>query len=98
MSRGSAPSVLAADTPLTAVSCCLPVFPDLLSAIPTGLHVTVIFFCGVVTLFSCVATGFFFFNAFGRPYETLQGPVGLYLWTFITCENHTLTASPARIR
>lgn len=78
-----------------SVSCCLPVFPDLLSAIPTGLHVTVIFFCGVVTLFSSVATGFFFFNAFGRPYETLQGPVGLYLWTFITCENHTLTASPA---
>ncbi|XP_039899308.1 clarin-1 [Simochromis diagramma] len=60
-------------------------FPDLLSAIPTGLHVTVIFFCGVVTLFSSVATGFFFFNAFGRPYKTLQGPVGLYLWTFITC-------------
>lgn len=60
-------------------------FPDLLSAIPVGLHVTVIFFCGVVILFSSVATGFFFFNAFGRPYETLQGPLGLYLWTFICC-------------
>nr|XP_046244263.1 clarin-1 [Scatophagus argus]XP_046244264.1 clarin-1 [Scatophagus argus]XP_046244265.1 clarin-1 [Scatophagus argus] len=60
-------------------------FPDLLSAIPAGLHVTVIFFCGVVILFSSVATGFFFFNAFGRPYETLQGPMGLYLWTFICC-------------
>ncbi|KAM9853344.1 clarin-1 [Aulostomus maculatus] len=58
-------------------------FPELLSAIPAGLHVTVIFFCGVVVLFSSVATGFFFFNAFGRPYETLQGPMGLYLWTFI---------------
>ncbi|KAM9358929.1 clarin-1 [Symphorus nematophorus] len=61
------------------------VFPDLLSAIPAGLHVTVIFFCGVVILFSSVVTGFFFFNAFGRPYETLQGPMGLYLWTFICC-------------
>ncbi|TNN01379.1 hypothetical protein fugu_010761 [Takifugu bimaculatus] len=30
------------------------------------------------------ATGFFFFNAFGRPYEMLQGPVGLYLWTSIS--------------
>ncbi|XP_042269653.1 clarin-1 [Thunnus albacares] len=60
-------------------------FPDLLSAIPAGLHVTVIFFCGVVILFSSVATGFFFFNAFGRPYETLQGPMGLYLWTVICC-------------
>ncbi|KAE8294762.1 Clarin-1 Usher syndrome type-3 protein [Larimichthys crocea] len=61
------------------------VFPDLLSVIPAGLHVTVIFFCGVVILFSSVATGFFFFNAFGRPYETLQGPMGLYLWTAICC-------------
>ncbi|XP_049916689.1 clarin-1 isoform X1 [Epinephelus lanceolatus] len=60
-------------------------FPDLLSAIPVGLHVSVIFFCGVVIVFSSVATGFFFFNAFGRPYETLQGPMGLYLWTFISC-------------
>ncbi|XP_038549483.1 clarin-1 [Micropterus salmoides] len=60
-------------------------FPDLLSAIPAGLHIAVIFFCGVVILFSSVATGFFFFNAFGRPYETLQGPMGLYLWTFICC-------------
>ncbi|KAG7225956.1 hypothetical protein INR49_018557 [Caranx melampygus] len=40
----------------------------------------------VVILFSSVATCFFFFNAFGRPYETLQGPMGLYLWTFISCE------------
>ncbi|XP_041668921.1 clarin-1 [Cheilinus undulatus] len=63
----------------------LTFFPDLLSAIPAGLHVTIIVFCGVVILFSSVATGFFFFNAFGRPYETLQGPMGLYLWTFINC-------------
>ncbi|KAK1900454.1 Clarin-1 [Dissostichus eleginoides] len=61
-------------------------FPELLSAIPVGLHVSVLFFCGVVVLFSSVASGFFFFNAFGRPYETLQGPLGLYLWTAISCE------------
>ncbi|XP_059187610.1 clarin-1 [Centropristis striata] len=61
------------------------VFSDLLSAVPVGLHVSVIFFCGVVVLFSSVATGFFFFNAFGRPYETLHGPLGLYLWSFICC-------------
>ncbi|XP_072247929.1 clarin-1 [Leuresthes tenuis] len=60
-------------------------FPDLLSVIPAGLHVTIIFFCGVVVLFSSITTGFFFFNAFGRPYETLQGPMGLYLWTSICC-------------
>ncbi|KAK2913176.1 clarin-1 [Channa argus] len=61
------------------------VFPDLLNAIPAGLHVSIIFFCGVVILFSAVASGLFFFNAFGRPYETLQGPMGLYLWTSICC-------------
>ncbi|XP_029027089.1 clarin-1 [Betta splendens] len=60
-------------------------FPELLNAVPAGLHISVIFFCGVVILFSSVASGLFFFNAFGRPYETLQGPLGLYLWTFISC-------------
>uniref|UniRef100_A0A7N6AUW1 Clarin 1 n=1 Tax=Anabas testudineus TaxID=64144 RepID=A0A7N6AUW1_ANATE len=65
--------------------CSLPVFPDLLNAIPAGLHVCIISFCGGVILFSSVASGFFFFNAFGRPFETLQGPMGLYLWTFISC-------------
>ncbi|XP_078101251.1 clarin-1-like [Sander vitreus] len=65
-------------------------FPDLQSAIPVGLHVTVVFFCGVVILFSIVATGFFFFNAFGRPYETLQGPLGLYLWSAICCVSSCL--------
>lgn len=61
------------------------IFPDLLNAIPAGLHVTVIFFCGTVVLFSSVGCGFFFFNAFGRPYNMLHGPMGLYLWTTISC-------------
>ncbi|RVE65353.1 hypothetical protein OJAV_G00134980 [Oryzias javanicus] len=65
-------------------------FPDLLGAVPAGLHVSVIFFCGVVVLFSSVASGFFFFNAFGRPYEMLQGPAGLYLWTCICCVSSCL--------
>ncbi|MGH0141442.1 UNVERIFIED_CONTAM: hypothetical protein FKN15_074226 [Acipenser sinensis] len=25
------------------------------------------------------------YNAFGNPYETLHGPLGLYLWNFISC-------------
>ncbi|XP_018560469.1 clarin-1 [Lates calcarifer] len=77
-------------------------FPDLLTTIPAGLHVTIIFFCGVVILFSSVASGFFFFNAFGRPYETLQGPMGLYLWTFICCLSSCLVmilfASEVKLR
>ncbi|XP_056140077.1 clarin-1 [Lampris incognitus] len=60
-------------------------FPDLVDAIPAGLHVTVLFFCGVLIVFSSVASGFFFFNAFGKPYETLHGPMGLYLWNLICC-------------
>ncbi|XP_007573761.1 PREDICTED: clarin-1 [Poecilia mexicana] len=65
-------------------------FPDLLGGIPVGLHVTIVFLCSVVVLFSSVASGFFFFNAFGRPYETLQGPMGLYLWTCVCCATSCL--------
>ncbi|XP_051874414.1 clarin-1 isoform X2 [Pristis pectinata] len=38
-----------------------------------------------VIVFALVAAGFFTFNAFGRPYETLHGPMGLYLWNAIAC-------------
>ncbi|KAG7257890.1 hypothetical protein CRUP_007041, partial [Coryphaenoides rupestris] len=53
--------------------------------VPLGLHATVIFFCGVLLLCSSLASGFFFFNAFGSPYEALQGPPGLYLWSASCC-------------
>ncbi|XP_078266021.1 clarin-1 [Rhinoraja longicauda] len=60
-------------------------FPTLLDGIPAGLHVLVLLFAAAVIVFALVATGFFMFNAFGRPYETLHGPVGLYLWNAIAC-------------
>ncbi|NXG44169.1 CLRN1 protein, partial [Psilopogon haemacephalus] len=60
-------------------------FPDLLKTIPASIHVSVILFCTVLIIFALVAAGFFMFNAFGSPYETLHGPVGLYLWSFIAC-------------
>lgn len=62
------------------------VFPDLLRVIPASIHVSVILFCSVLIVFALVAAGFFMLNAFGSPYETLHGPVGLYLWSFISCE------------
>lgn len=62
------------------------VFPDLLRIIPASIHVSVILFCTVLIVFALVGAGFFMFNAFGSPYETLHGPVGLYLWSFISCE------------
>ncbi|KFQ27485.1 Clarin-1 [Mesitornis unicolor] len=60
-------------------------FPDLLTIIPASIHVSVVLFCTALIVFALVGTGFFMFNAFGSPYETLHGPVGLYLWSFIAC-------------
>ncbi|XP_051874412.1 clarin-1 isoform X1 [Pristis pectinata] len=60
-------------------------FPTLLDAIPASIHVMVLLFSAAVIVFALVAAGFFTFNAFGRPYETLHGPMGLYLWNAIAC-------------
>ncbi|XP_009940713.2 clarin-1 [Opisthocomus hoazin] len=60
-------------------------FPDLLKIIPASIHVSIILFCAALIVFALVGTGFFLLNAFGSPYETLHGPVGLYLWSFIAC-------------
>ncbi|XP_034166356.2 clarin-1 isoform X2 [Pangasianodon hypophthalmus] len=60
-------------------------FPDLVDVIPASLHVSVIIFCAVLILFSSVCSAFFMYNAFGNPYETLHGPLGLYLWNLISC-------------
>ncbi|XP_053166083.1 clarin-1 [Hemicordylus capensis] len=59
-------------------------FPDLFKIIPASIHVSVIVFCLVLLVFALIGTGFFMYNAFGKPYETLHGPLGLYLWTFIS--------------
>ncbi|KAI4901369.1 hypothetical protein NFI96_014164 [Prochilodus magdalenae] len=60
-------------------------FPDLVDEIPASLHVSVIFFCAVLVLFSSICCAFFMYNAYGNPYETLHGPLGLYLWNTISC-------------
>ncbi|KAE8604202.1 hypothetical protein XENTR_v10014615 [Xenopus tropicalis] len=60
-------------------------FPDLLNVIPASMHVSVIIFSTALIVFALVGTGFFMFNAFGNPFETLHGPVGLYLWCFVSC-------------
>lgn len=51
---------------------------------PASIHVSVILFCLALFVFALIATGFFMYNAFGNPYETLHGPLGLYLWSFIS--------------
>ncbi|XP_067158267.1 clarin-1 [Apteryx mantelli] len=60
-------------------------FPDLLQVIPASIHVSVIVFCTALVAVALVGTGFFLYNAFGSPYETLHGPAGLYLCSFIAC-------------
>ncbi|KAJ1088252.1 hypothetical protein NDU88_001410 [Pleurodeles waltl] len=60
-------------------------FPDLLSTIPASLHISIILFSATLIVFALVGTGFFMFNAFGHPYETIHGPLGLYFWSFLSC-------------
>ncbi|XP_063264618.1 clarin-1 isoform X1 [Prinia subflava] len=70
-------------------------FPDLLRIIPASIHVSVLLFCTVLIVFALVGAGFFMLNAFGSPYETLQGPVGLYLWSFICSQLWLHSISPS---
>ncbi|XP_039930240.1 clarin-1 isoform X2 [Hirundo rustica] len=70
-------------------------FPDLLRIIPASIHVSVILFCTVLIIFALVGAGFFMLNAFGSPYETLHGPVGLYLWSFISWIAEVTSISPS---
>lgn len=73
------------------ISLLCVVFPDLMDVGLASLHVSVIFFCAVLIVFSSVSCGFFFYNAFGSPYETLHGPQGLYLWNMISCKTCSST-------
>ncbi|KFV82047.1 Clarin-1, partial [Struthio camelus australis] len=66
-------------------------FPDLLRVIPASIHVSVIVFCAVLIVFALVGTGFFMYNAFGSPSETLHGPVGL--GSQVTSVSHCFSGS-----
>ncbi|XP_028940486.1 clarin-1 isoform X1 [Antrostomus carolinensis] len=70
-------------------------FPDLLKIIPASIHVSVVLFGTVLIVFALVGAGFFMFNAFGSPYETLHGPIGLYLWSFIAWTAEMTSLSPS---
>lgn len=60
------------------------VFPDLLKVIPLSIHVNVILFSTILVVLTMVGTAFFMYNAFGKPFETLHGPLGLYLLSFMS--------------
>nr|XP_008519197.1 PREDICTED: clarin-1 isoform X2 [Equus przewalskii] len=59
-------------------------FPDLLKVIPVSIHVNVLLFSVILVVVTMVGTAFFMYNAFGKPFETLHGPPGLYLLSFIS--------------
>ncbi|XP_069892657.1 clarin-1 isoform X1 [Dipodomys merriami] len=61
-----------------------PVFPDLPPAVPGSVHISVLLFAAVLAVLTAVAAGFFAYNAFGKPFDALHGPRGLYLLSFIS--------------
>ncbi|XP_027731503.1 clarin-1 isoform X1 [Vombatus ursinus] len=63
----------------------LQIFPDLVKAIPVSIHVNTVLFSTILIVLTMAGAAFFMYNAFGKPYETLLGPLGLYLWSFISC-------------
>ncbi|XP_069844847.1 clarin-1 isoform X2 [Dipodomys merriami] len=59
-------------------------FPDLPPAVPGSVHISVLLFAAVLAVLTAVAAGFFAYNAFGKPFDALHGPRGLYLLSFIS--------------
>lgn len=49
-----------------------------------SIHVNVILFAMILVVLTMVGAAFFLYNAFGKPFETLHGPLGLYLLSFIS--------------
>ncbi|KAL1777791.1 clarin-1 isoform X1 [Sigmodon hispidus] len=72
-------------------------FPDLLQAIPVSIHVNIILFSMILVILTMVGTAFFMYNAFGKPFETLHGPLGLYLMSFISGKIRKLTVVKPRV-
>ena len=50
------------------------------------LWVCTIVFLSLSIVMGLVTIGFSIFNIFGRPIETITGPMGLYLWNGLSCE------------
>ena len=50
------------------------------------LWLCTIVFMGLSILLGLASIGFALFNVFGRPIETITGPMGLYLWNILACE------------
>lgn len=59
------------------------VFPNLVKKINGGLHMVILFFIFIAIGFALVSLAFCIYNARKVPYQSMKGPLGLYLWNFI---------------
>lgn len=59
------------------------VFPKLIRKVNSGLHMIAIFFLFFAIGFALVSLAFCIYNARKVPYQSIKGPLGLYLWNFI---------------
>ncbi|XP_051992887.1 clarin-2 [Xyrauchen texanus] len=58
-------------------------FPKLIKKINGGLHMIIILFIFIAIGFAVVSLAFCIYNARKVPYQSIKGPLGLYLWNFI---------------
>ncbi|XP_017564831.1 clarin-2 [Pygocentrus nattereri] len=59
------------------------IFPRLIRKVNGGLHMIIIFFHFIAIGFALVSLAFCIYNARKVPYQSIKGPLGLYLWNFI---------------
>ncbi|KAK1792597.1 hypothetical protein P4O66_012539 [Electrophorus voltai] len=59
------------------------IFPNLIKKLNAGLHMIIIFFLFIAIGFALVSLAFCIYNARKVPYQSVKGPLGLYIWNFI---------------
>uniref|UniRef100_A0AAY4ACF1 Clarin 2 n=1 Tax=Denticeps clupeoides TaxID=299321 RepID=A0AAY4ACF1_9TELE len=59
------------------------IFPNLVKKLNGGVHMMIILFIFVAIGFASVSLAFSIYNARKVPYQSIKGPLGLYLWNLI---------------
>ncbi|XP_007887214.2 clarin-2 [Callorhinchus milii] len=59
------------------------IFPQLVKTLHAAVHMLVILFLCFAIAFALVSFGFCIYNAVKIPYQTIKGPMGIYLWNLI---------------
>ncbi|KAL4640361.1 clarin-2 [Arapaima gigas] len=58
------------------------IFPRLVNKLNGGLHMIIILFLFTAIGFALVSLAFCIYNARKIPYQSIKGPLGIYLWNF----------------